>query len=112
MTDLYIIKQSIIQYCLSFGDTYEDYPYKNSQMALMRCKHNRKTFAWIYEKNDEIWINGKVYPNWREFWRSKFDSVIPGYHSNKEHRNTIILDGTIPDEDVKLMISESYGLVR
>ncbi|MGL5693363.1 MAG: MmcQ/YjbR family DNA-binding protein [Peptostreptococcaceae bacterium] len=112
MTNTYVIKQSIIKYCLSFGDTYEDYPYRNSQMAVMRCEHNKKAFAWVYEKNNEIWVNVKVDPQWRDFWRNKFESVIPGHHSNKDHRNTIILDGTVPDEDIKLMILESYGLVR
>ena len=37
--------------------------------------------------------------------------MVPGYHQNKEHWNTIILDGTIPDKDIKRMIGESYDLV-
>ena len=45
------------------------------------------------------------------FWRGLYKSVIPGYHQNKEHWNTIILDGTIPDKEVKLMIAESYDLI-
>lgn len=45
------------------------------------------------------------------FWRQIYRSVIPGYHQNKEHWNTIILDGSIPEKDVKLMIAESYDLV-
>lgn len=36
---------------------------------------------------------------------------MPGYHQNKEHWNTIILDGSIPDNDVKTMIAESYDLI-
>ena len=53
----------------------------------------------------------KTDPAWRDFWRSTFPSVIPGYHLNKEHWNTIILDGSIPDEDIRRMIAESYDLV-
>lgn len=56
-------------------------------------------------------INIKVDPAWRDFWRQTYESVIPGYHQNKEHWNTVILDGTIPDEDIKRMIAESYDLV-
>ena len=56
-------------------------------------------------------LNVKVDPEWRDFWRSAFDSVIPGWHQNKEHWNTIVLDGSIPDQDVKRMIAESYDLV-
>ena len=37
--------------------------------------------------------------------------MIPGYHQNKEHWNTIILDGTIPEEDIKRMLAESYDLI-
>jgi O-6-methylguanine DNA methyltransferase len=37
--------------------------------------------------------------------------VVPGWHQNKEHWNTIILDGTIPEADIKRMIAESYDLV-
>ena len=45
------------------------------------------------------------------FWRKIYRSVIPGYHQNKDHWNTVILDGSIPDKDVKLMIAESYDLI-
>ena len=53
----------------------------------------------------------KVSPEWRDLWRSTYSSVIAGWHQNKEHWNTLILDGSIPDKDVKRMISESYDLV-
>ena len=43
--------------------------------------------------------------------RSAYESVTAGYHLNKEHWNTIILDGTIPEEEIKRMIAESYDLV-
>ena len=46
--------------------------------------------------------------NWQ---RDVYASVIPGYHQNKEHWNTVIMDGSIPDEDVKTMIAESYDLI-
>ena len=45
------------------------------------------------------------------FWRNIYKSVIPGYHQNKDHWNTIILDESIPDEEIKLMIAESYDLI-
>lgn len=53
----------------------------------------------------------KVSPEWRDLWRSTYSSVIAGWHQNKEHWNTIILDGTVPDEDIRRMIAESYDLV-
>ena len=53
----------------------------------------------------------KVDPDKAYFWRRIYRSVIPGYHQNKEHWNTIILDDSIPDEDIRLMIAESYDLI-
>ena len=62
-------------------------------------------------KGKHIWVNVKVDPEWRDFWRNTYSSVIPAYHQNKEHWNSIILDGTIPDTDIKRMIAESYDLI-
>ncbi len=56
-------------------------------------------------------MNVKADPEWRDFWRSAYASVIPGWHQNKEHWNTIILDGSIPHKDIERMIAESYDLV-
>ncbi len=66
---------------------------------------------WTYEYQGQVRINVKVEPEWRDFWRNTYKSVIPEYHQNKEHWNTVILDGSVPDEDVKRMIAESYDLV-
>ncbi|WP_418920725.1 methylated-DNA--[protein]-cysteine S-methyltransferase, partial [Anaerotignum faecicola] len=56
-------------------------------------------------------LNVKVAPEWREFWRNTYPAVVAGYHQNKMHWNTIILDGTIPTQDIKRMIAESYDLI-
>ena len=50
-------------------------------------------------------------PEWRDFWRATYSSVQPGYHQNKEHWSTVILDGTVPADEIKRMIAESYDLV-
>lgn len=76
----------------------------------MRHNQNQKAFAWIFEKDEYIWINVKCDPEWRDFWRSTYESVIPAYHLNKEHWNSIILDGKVPDKDIERMINESYEL--
>ena len=74
-------------------------------------KGSGKAFLWTYERDGYINLNVKVDPEWRDFWRNAYDAVIPGYHQNKDHWNTIILDGSVPDKDVKRMIAESYDLV-
>lgn len=105
-------KEEVTAYCLTLPDTYEDYPFHDDRWAVMRCRGNKKTFALIYEREGHIWVNVKCEPEWREFWRSAYKSVVPGFHMNKEHWNSIILDGTVPDKEIKRMIAESYDLVK
>ena len=42
-------------------------------------------------------INVKADPEWIDSWRKAYEAVIPGYHQNKKHWNTVILDGSVPD---------------
>jgi len=105
-------KQEVITYCLSFENVYEDYPFHDSNWCVMRHKDSQKSFALIYNKDGKVWVNVKCDPQWRDFWRSAFPSVVPAYHMNKTHWNSIILDGTIPKEDIKRMIGESYDLTK
>ncbi|MEE0135338.1 methylated-DNA--[protein]-cysteine S-methyltransferase [Blautia stercoris] len=104
-------REEILAYGLTFADTYVDTPFSDTNWQLVRVKKSKKAFLWIYEKDGFLNLNVKADPEWRDFWRSTYESVIPGYHQNKEHWNTIILDGSIPNEDVKRMIAESYDLV-
>ena len=104
-------REEALAYGLSFPMTYQDAPFHDPNWQLVRVKGSKKAFLWTYEKDGAVHLNVKVDPEWRDFWRNTYASVIPGYHQSKEHWNTIILDGTIPDEDVKRMIAESYDLV-
>ena len=102
----------VIAFCNKLENIYEDYPFRDTNWTLMRHKSNRKVFAWIYEKDEHIWINVKCNSELRDFWRSVFKSVVPGYHMNKEHWNSIILDGTVPEKDIQIMIGDSYELTK
>lgn len=104
-------REEALAYGLSFKDTYIEAPFHDENWQLVRVKSNKKAFLWTYERNGYINLNVKVSPEWRDFWRSAYASVVVGYHQNKEHWNTIILDGSIPDKDIKRMIAESYDLV-
>ena len=103
-------RKEVIEFCLGFNGTYEDYPFHDFNWTVMRHKDNKKMFAAIYEHKGNIWVNVKCDPNLTYMWRSSFESVVPAYHMNKEHWNSIILDGSVPEEDIKLMISDSYDL--
>lgn len=104
-------REEAISYGLTFPNTYMEMPFKDTNWQLIRVKESKKAFLWIYEREGYINLNVKVSPEWRDFWRKAFKSVIAGWHQNKEHWNTIILDGSIPEKDIKTMVAESYTLI-
>lgn len=104
-------RKEALEYGLSFPNTYQDAPFHDPNWQLVRVKKSKKAFLWTYERDGFIHLNVKADPEWRDFWRSAYSSVIPGWHQNKEHWNTIILDGSIPRKDIERMIAESYDLV-
>ena len=106
-----ITREEVLKFGLSFQNTYEEKPFHDQNWQLVRVKGSRKAFLWIYDRNGYVNLNVKADPEWRDFWRSAYEAVIAGYHQNKEHWNTLILDGSIPDKDIKRMIAESYDLV-
>lgn len=104
-------REEALSYGLSFKDTYQDAPFHDENWQLVRVKGSKKAFLWTYERDGFVNLNVKVIPENRFFWRDIYKSVIPGWHQNKEHWNTIILDGSIPDADIKMMIAESYDII-
>lgn len=105
-------RQEAIKYCLTLSGTYEDYPFHDPNWTVMRVTRNKKSFAYIFEKDNYIWINIKCDPEWILLWRETYEAVVPGFHMNKKYWNSLILNGTIPDKDIKRMIAESYDLVK
>lgn len=101
-----------IAYCLSYENVYEDYPFHDPNWCVIRHKKNSRVFAWIFDREGHTWINVKCDPQWRDLWRNAFESVLPAYHLNKEHWNSIILDRSVPDKDIHIMIEESYKLTK
>ena len=104
-------REEALKYGLSFPGTYQEAPFHDQNWQLVRVKKSKKAFLWTYEKDGFINLNLKVDPEWRNLWRKTYTAVIPAYHQNKEHWNTVILDGSIPDDVIKRMIAESYDLV-
>jgi O-6-methylguanine DNA methyltransferase len=104
-------REEALKFGLTFPDTYLDTPFHDPNWQLVRFKGNKKAFLWTYEKDGYINLNVKVDPEKAFFWRKIYSSVIPGYHQNKDHWNTIILDESIPEEEIRRMIAESYDLI-
>lgn len=104
-------REEALAYALSFPKTYQEAPFHDNNWQLVRVEGSKKAFLWTYEREGYINLNVKADPQWRDLWRSTYASVIPGWHQNKDHWNTIILDGTVPEQEIQRMIAESYDLV-
>jgi predicted DNA-binding protein (MmcQ/YjbR family) len=109
-------RQDLIDFCLSLPVVYEDYPFDSvkdgTEWAVLRHKKNKKSFALIYVRGGRLCVNLKYEQNESDFLRSIFNAVIPAYHMNKTHWNTVFIDGDVPDEEIKNMIIKSYYLIK
>ncbi len=70
-----------------------------------------KMFALIPLEDDPLRINLKCDPDLALTLRDRYKAITPGYHMNKKHWNTVILDNTVPQEEVQGLIDHSYNLV-
>lgn len=105
-------REDLIEYGLSFDNTYSDAPFHDDNWQLVRYEYTKKVFLWTYERMGNLNINVKMRPEWRDFWREVYgDAIQPGYHQSKEKWTTVVIDGTVPDDVVKRFIAESYDLV-
>jgi predicted DNA-binding protein (MmcQ/YjbR family) len=96
------------QYLLGKNEAVEDYPFRpDTAVYFIR----RKMFATLGTLNGTGRMNLKCNPEEALALRDIFPAVIPGYHMNKKHWNTIILDGSIPRAEIERMIDNSYLLV-
>lgn len=100
--------EELNQFFLSFKGALLSYPFGEEAEVY---KVGNKMFGLITESDNLIRINLKGDPEDNMTLRNLFNAIIPGYHMNKEHWNTIILDGTLEDDLVKRLISESYEIV-
>ena len=106
-------REDIIKYSLSLQDTYEDYPFPDDNITVaMKHLKNKKWFALLMEVRGELYLNVKTNPNYSELLRNSYDYIIPGYHMNKEHWNTIIIDDKVDVSLVEELIEQSYELTK
>ena len=103
--------RELIDHCLGFSEVYEDYPFDETT-AVIRHIGNKKMFALINYLKGKLYINLKCEPIRASILRDNFKSVIPGYHMNKEHWNTVYIDGDVPKDELYEMIYHSYDLTK
>lgn len=69
-------RSEAISFCLTLENVYEDYPFHDVNWCVMRHQKNQKVFAWIFDREDAVWINVKCSPEWRDFWRQTYPSIL------------------------------------
>src|ERR1700722_1652283 len=96
------------EYILSMPNAKLDYPFGEGVAVY---KVDEKMFALIQEGKEPVNLSLKCDPQLAETLREKYESVMPGYHLNKKHWNTIVLTGQLPWPEVQGLIRHSYQLV-
>lgn len=109
----YMNKLEIIEYCLILPNTYDDYPFEDdSTSVVLKHSKNKKWFALIMEVHNELYLNVKTDPEYSELLRKSYEYIIPAYHMNKQHWNTIIISEKTDENIVKELIEQSYKLTK
>lgn len=103
-------RKDLRTYCGSKTSATEEFPFDETTLVF---KVKGKIFALIpYEySNEPPCISLKCDPALAEILRNTYDAVQGGYHLNKKHWNTVIVDGSIPPDEIFEMIDHSYDLV-
>jgi predicted DNA-binding protein (MmcQ/YjbR family) len=94
--------------CLSFAGAEETFPFGPNTSVF---KAGGKMFALSQLGAESLRVSLKCEPQLAEGLREAYPAVIPGYHLNKRHWNTVIIDGSLADDTVRDMIEDSYDLV-
>lgn len=106
-------KNDVIKYGLGLPDVYEDYPFpKDNDSVTLKHKKNNKWFALIMNVRGEEYLNIKTDPEYSELLRKSYDYIIPAYHMNKQHWNTIILGKKCDKELIEELLEQSYDLTK
>ncbi|MEU6646911.1 MmcQ/YjbR family DNA-binding protein [Saccharomonospora sp. NPDC046836] len=94
--------------CLSFPGAREEFPFGEDNSVF---KVAGKMFALTPLKSQPLRISLKCDPDLAAQLRLNHAAITPGYHLNKRHWNTVVIDGSLPAELVREMVEDSYDLV-
>ena len=101
-------REQVLELCGRFPGALEDYPFGD---GLAVFKVAGRMFALVSLDGDPGSVNLKCDPGLALELRAVYAAVRPGYHQNKRHWNTVELDGSIDDDELREMIDHSYKLV-
>lgn len=100
--------ETLRNYLLAKPGASEDFPFDETTLVI---KVAGKMFALTGINQQPLRLNLKCDPLQAELLRERYPAVLPGYHMNKRHWNTLVLDGSVPDDEIRAMIDASYALV-
>lgn len=101
------------EFVLALPKVWLDYPFgEDTAVYKYGNKPDGKIMAIVAEDSNPLRISLKCEPKLAELLREKYETVLPGYHLNKKHWNTIICSGQLPDEEIIDLTRHSYELVR
>jgi predicted DNA-binding protein (MmcQ/YjbR family) len=101
-------RKELEDYILSMPNARLDYPF-GEDVAVYKV--NDKMFALVHEESNPIRLSLKCDPQLAKTLRERYESVMPGYHLNKKHWNTLIMSGQLSWDEVQDLIRHSYLLV-
>jgi predicted DNA-binding protein (MmcQ/YjbR family) len=100
--------EEIREYALSLKNVSESFPFGNDTLVF---KVNDKIFLLASLASEVLQFNVKCDPEHAVELREQYSCILPGYHMNKKHWNTIIVDGTLTASQLREFIKDSYFLV-
>lgn len=101
-------RKEITEYFLTKKGAWLDYPFDDVTAVF---KVGKKMFSLISAESNPVTVNLKCEPELALDLREVYEDIIPGYHMNKKHWNTVNIQGNLPEEEIKKLIDMSYELV-
>lgn len=100
--------EELRDFSLSLPAVTESFPFGPDTLVF---KTNNKVFLLVSLSSDPLQFNVKCNPEYAIELREQYSCVLPGYHMNKQHWNTIIIEGTLSKKQLEQFIMDSHSLV-
>lgn len=100
--------EELRDFVLSLKDVDESFPFGEDTLVF---KTSNKIFLLVSLSSVPLQFNVKCDPDYAIELREQYPCILPGYHMNKQHWNTIIIDGTLSGAQLKQFINDSHKLV-
>lgn len=106
-------KEEYLDFCANLGGAELDGPFHDDfESVVARHSAGRKWFALVMKLGEKWVVNLKCEPMEADLLRKLFEGVIPAYHMNKTHWNTVYLDSDVPREEIERMTLSSFALTE